>query len=395
MRFPKFTVAFALVLTFAAAEASAALSKKYSEWRNGPVQWIMTVDEQRAWRNLKTDQEASEFIDLFWAKRDPSPGSPENGFKDEFEARVRYSDEKYGERGRKGSMTDRGRAFIVLGAPTRGGSSTASAGSLSNASGGSPENNTGAGRALGAREVWEWDRPEALAKFDMPKVEIVFVQDPITARWTRDVTRPDFAGAVAGATRKSLVSPNLAAVPEWAAKGGLEQKVILVREVIFPAGQTAPGTQTRTQTVTTPGAPAPALPMAPRGASRFMLLREVNTINPETKADPLATLTPVGTFKASDDLGWISQYCTGSDEEPTLRFSLRMTGKAANEVIDRAAPPDEMVPDRIKSAPGCYLLRGAIPLEGMSPGNYELEVIIEDTGVYGDSHTLKQSFTIE
>ena len=390
MRFPKFSVLVALIVTFAAAEAFAAVSKKYTEWRNGPAQWIMTSDEQQAWKQVKTDEQAVNFIDLFWARRDPSPGSPENGYKDEFEARVRYADEKYGERGRKGSMTDRGRSFIVLGAPTRGGAAAASAGSLSNASGGSPENNTGAGRALGAREVWEWDRPEALAKFDMPKVEIVFVQDPITARWTRDVTRTDFAGAVAGALRKSIVTPDLKIVPEWAAKGGLEQKVILVRQVLFEPG--APGTQT----VTTSGsAPAPELPLASRGAGRFMLLREVNTINPETKADPFAKLTPVGAFKATDDLGWVAQYCTGSTEEPTVRFTLRMTGKAANEEIDRAAPPDEMVPDRIKSAPGCWLLRGAIPLEGMNPGSYELEVTIEDIGVYGDRHTLKQAFTIE
>ena len=389
MRSPKFRLAIALVLTFAAVEAFAAVSKKYSEWRNGPVQWIMTSDEQRAWKSLKTDEEAIAFIDLFWAKRDPSPGSPENGYKDEYEARVRYADEKYGERGRKGSMTDRGRAFIVLGAPTRGGAASASAGSLSKAGSPSAENNTGAGRALGAREIWEWDRPEALAKFDMPKVEIVFVQDPITAKWSRDVTRADFAGAVAGALRKSIVTPDLKIVPDWAAKGGLEQKIILVRQVIFPPGQ--PSTKTIDGT-----APAPVLPTQPRGATKFMLLNtNVGTINPETKADPFATLAPVAVFKATDDLGWVSQYCTGSDEEPTLRFTLRMTGKAANEEIDRAAPPDEMVPDRIKSAPGCYLVRGAVPLEGMNPGNYELEVTIEDTGVYGDRHTLKQSFKIE
>lgn len=391
MRFPKFSVLVALVVTFAAAEAFAAVSKKYTEWRNGPVQWIMTADEQKAWKQLKTDEEASNFIDLFWAKRDPSPGSPENGYKDEFEARVRFADQNYNERGRKGSMSDRGRAFIVLGPPTRGGAAAASAGSLSNADVAAGQENTGgAGRALGAREIWEWDRPEALAKFEMPRVEIVFVQDPITYKWTRDVTRADFAGAIAGAIRKSIVTPDLTVVPDWAAKGGLEQKVILVRQVLFAPG--APGTTTTTTSAT---APAPELPLAGRGAGRFMLLREVNTINPESKADPFAKLTPLATFKESDDLGWIAQYCTGTTEEPTLRFTLRMTGKAANEEIDRAAPPDEIIPDRIKSAPGCWLLRGAVPLEGMSPGSYQLEVTIEDTGVYGDRHSLKQSFTIE
>lgn len=394
-------VTIALVLTFIAAETFAAVSKKYSEWRNGPVQWIMTSDEQKAWRNVKTDEDAVRFIDLFWARRDPTPGTPHNTYRDEFDTRVRLADQNYSERGRKGSMTDRGRTLIILGPPQTGGGSASTAASVGGMGG------QGAGRATGATEQWIWEREEALRKFGMPKVLVAFAQDPITSKWTRDVTRPDFVPASKAAIEKSIHSPNLTEVPEWAAQGGLEPKVIMTREVHFPPGQ--PTVQTQTVVVPdpatpapAPGAPAPVTPapagsFAPRGASRLMLLKDVVSIDTETRTDPYAKLSPVAAFAASDELGWIAQYCTGNDaaDEPSLRFTLRMTGKAVGEEIDRTAPPDEMVPDRIKVAPGCYLLRGAIPLEGMNPGDYELEVVIEDPAVYGDMHRLKQSFRIE
>ncbi len=119
---PRFRTAgavFALTL-LVATTASAALSKKYQEWREGPAQWLMTVEEQRAWRDVKTDQQAVDFIDLFWARRDPTPGTPENEYRSEFEGRVIFADKAYAEKGRRGSLTDRGRVFIVLGSPDEG-----------------------------------------------------------------------------------------------------------------------------------------------------------------------------------------------------------------------------------------------------------------------------------
>lgn len=400
MRFP--VLALALLLPLAAADASAAVSKAYTEWRNGPVQWIMTPDEQKAWRAVRTDEEALRFVNLFWARRDPTEGTPQNEYRTEFENRVRTADAEYAERGRKGSMSDRGRAFIILGPPS---TNARGSGALGGVSG----SNAGAGRATGASEVWTWTREEALAKFDMPKAIVAFAQDPITLRWTRDVTKPDFVAASAAALRKSIARAELTEVPQWAAQGGLDSKIVVVREVPFDFGQPAaapkPATPAAPQAAPTPAAaPAPPAPLdpgasslTPRGASNFILLHEVQSIETETKVDPLARLKPVTVFKSSDELGWVAQYCTAkvAEDEPSLRFTLRMTGTAEGELIDRAAPPDEMIPDRIRVRPGCYLLRGGIPLEGMSPGSYELEITIEDPSVQYDQHRLKQPFTIE
>ena len=42
--------ALIIAFTFAASSAFAALSPEHQEWGKGPVQWIMTSDEQRQWK---------------------------------------------------------------------------------------------------------------------------------------------------------------------------------------------------------------------------------------------------------------------------------------------------------------------------------------------------------
>ena len=97
-------VAFAVAIT--GGSALAALSSKYADWPKGPVQWLMTRDDWRAWKNVKTDEEAQAFIDLFWARRDPTVGTYQNEFQAEFEGRVAYADANYkSEHGKRGSGT--------------------------------------------------------------------------------------------------------------------------------------------------------------------------------------------------------------------------------------------------------------------------------------------------
>ncbi|MDX1582690.1 MAG: GWxTD domain-containing protein, partial [Thermoanaerobaculia bacterium] len=59
------------------------------------------------------------FVDLFWARRDPTPSTPANEWKAAFEERVAVADEQWDEGRVRGSLTDRGRALILLGAPAR------------------------------------------------------------------------------------------------------------------------------------------------------------------------------------------------------------------------------------------------------------------------------------
>lgn len=396
----KLQIAFVLCV-MAADAATAAVSEKYNEWRNGPVQWIMTAQEQRAWRNVKTDAEASAFIDLFWARRDPTPGTFENEYRAEHEGRVILADKMYGEKGRRGAMTDRGRAAIVLGQPssaakehTRANSSRADANSLG-----------GTGRLSGGREEWYYKR-DITSKWGVPEATVVFQTHPQTGRVYRDVQRTDFGAAATGAIKASIVNPELTTVPEWAAQGGLTPIAFrIVPQAAQPASSLSPTVsieqeQPRTsqpddsqpKTVTaTVHFPESSLPT---GASRLTLSRDIYNVDLQSKTDPFAKLSSVDVFRANEELGWAAQVCTGSNEEPTVGFTLRLTGTAAGEIVDRAAAPDELVPDRIDALKGCYMLRGAVPLEGMSIGQYQLEVAIKEPVTRIDT-ILARPFRIE
>jgi len=60
----------------------------------------------------------SEFVTNFWKVRDPRPETPENEFREEFEWRVAYADAHLSEDETRGSLTDRGAVFLLVGPPT-------------------------------------------------------------------------------------------------------------------------------------------------------------------------------------------------------------------------------------------------------------------------------------
>ncbi len=84
----------------------------------GPTRWLMLPDEQRQFRRLKTTREAVDFVEAFWRRRDPDPNVPGNEFSKVFYERVEAADRLYSDGGTRGSLTDRGRALILLGPPT-------------------------------------------------------------------------------------------------------------------------------------------------------------------------------------------------------------------------------------------------------------------------------------
>ena len=88
------------------------------EWARGPVRWLLLPAEQRRLREIETPAVARGFVDRFWARRDPDPATEANPFRDTFYKRVEAADLLYAEEGVRGSLTDRGRALILLGSPT-------------------------------------------------------------------------------------------------------------------------------------------------------------------------------------------------------------------------------------------------------------------------------------
>src|SRR5436305_5817332 len=97
---------FALLAMTFALPAAAQLGPKYSDWAEGPVQHLMTKEEKKQWKAVHADADAAAFIDLFWARRDPTPETPRNEFREAFDARVAYADDHFASHGTRGSLTD-------------------------------------------------------------------------------------------------------------------------------------------------------------------------------------------------------------------------------------------------------------------------------------------------
>jgi GWxTD domain-containing protein len=107
----------ALVLLLAAAPSLAALDK-YKDWAQSPESvYLATDDEKKEWKKIGSDSDAEKFIALFWAKRDPDLKTPQNEFRDRFDALVKKADELFPLGRKHGSLTERGKALILIGPP--------------------------------------------------------------------------------------------------------------------------------------------------------------------------------------------------------------------------------------------------------------------------------------
>ena len=65
---------------------------------------------------MATDEERENFIESFWMRRDPTPDSMENEYKEEHYRRIAYANDRYAS-GIPGWRTDRGRIYIAYGPP--------------------------------------------------------------------------------------------------------------------------------------------------------------------------------------------------------------------------------------------------------------------------------------
>ncbi|MDI6808716.1 MAG: GWxTD domain-containing protein [Candidatus Eisenbacteria bacterium] len=79
------------------------------------LRYISSNEEISKLEELK-GQERKEYWMQFWRRRDPYPETARNEFMVEFFKRARYADKKFGSVER-GSKTDRGRVYIMLGEP--------------------------------------------------------------------------------------------------------------------------------------------------------------------------------------------------------------------------------------------------------------------------------------
>jgi GWxTD domain-containing protein len=93
------------------------LSPRFQEWLK-LVSYIIRAEEREVFLRLTNDRERDLFIETFWKQRDPTPGTPQNEFKEEHTRRFTHANQRYGRNTpREGWMTDQGRIYIILGEP--------------------------------------------------------------------------------------------------------------------------------------------------------------------------------------------------------------------------------------------------------------------------------------
>src|SRR5579871_339286 len=115
-------VALAALCFLPAAHAQKrkdGLPPKYAKWLDEEVTYIITDDERKAFLRLTEDKARDQFIDDFWAIRNPLRGTGgANPYKEEHYRRLEYANEHFGRQSNTaGWLTDMGRAWITFGKP--------------------------------------------------------------------------------------------------------------------------------------------------------------------------------------------------------------------------------------------------------------------------------------
>ena len=90
------------------------LETPYKKWLQEDVAYIISDEERVAFKRLQTDEERDQFIEQFWLRRDPTPDTVENEFKEEHYRRIAYANEKFAS-GFPGWRSDRGKIYIMYG----------------------------------------------------------------------------------------------------------------------------------------------------------------------------------------------------------------------------------------------------------------------------------------
>jgi GWxTD domain-containing protein len=119
-RFVRTVPVLALAATLLAAACASTRGLKELDAKSrefiSKIRYTITAEERKAFLSLPADARES-FIEDFWSRRDPTPGTPENEYRTEYYARIERSNRLFGGGGAPGWLQDRGRVYITLGPP--------------------------------------------------------------------------------------------------------------------------------------------------------------------------------------------------------------------------------------------------------------------------------------
>ncbi len=211
MRFINVCVAAVLLATPLSAQLI-----KYAEWADGPERHLMTKEEMAEWKTLKSDDRAQAFIDLFWARRDPTPDTPRNEFREQFNALVALANKQFTSARTRGSMSDPGKVLLLLGPPyqisSRGGSASRASAAVA---GGSAPTDVDGGLSLphpvaeAPRQIWSYAHDKKPKFVPYPDFVLVFTDEGQNEWQLAHTERVNPDALLTMAVKAYIVSPNL------------------------------------------------------------------------------------------------------------------------------------------------------------------------------------------
>ncbi len=89
--------------------------KKLKNWHKEEVDYIITKSEAAEFRKLKKEEDRELFIQLFWAKRDPTPNTKKNEFKEQYYLRLAHVEKTFLYGYNKGTRTEQGKIYLYFG----------------------------------------------------------------------------------------------------------------------------------------------------------------------------------------------------------------------------------------------------------------------------------------
>jgi GWxTD domain-containing protein len=112
-----FILSLILILIVLPLLSKQKITDEHKNWLE-TVSPIITKKEREIFLKLKTEEERNRFIQVFWKQRDLLPDTSENEFYQEYTKRVQFADGNFGRQtSRRGSQTDRGYFYLLLGPP--------------------------------------------------------------------------------------------------------------------------------------------------------------------------------------------------------------------------------------------------------------------------------------
>ena len=184
------------------------------DWSKSPEAYFLTAEEKQEWQDLRSRESRVDFIERYWLKRDPSPGTTANEFRILVQRRIGTADARYRIEKTPGSRTKQGFVFIVFGTPARVQQQRAvGPPPPRNPVAGSPSPPVGLIEGTESVHTWTYDRertPRLVEALGVPSFTVGFVIEP--HRHRDELQSPGLVNEYRERlARKSIVNPDLVA----------------------------------------------------------------------------------------------------------------------------------------------------------------------------------------